>query len=1120
MSNSLPSSPTPSRGLGRSTKNLQPPPPDMQVPTLLVLCGVGWFLTVSWVSFIILGRSCLYYLVPWLAVHGFFYGLMEMHALGRGFQGGDFVAVMVGIGRFLLRRADEARIKDRIAAARAGNWHIPTTPSADNSQTPPPRRRASSSSSLNTPVPDKQRALSSLLNLQRYDLRLPNGSPAPRREARAPRVRRRSSHSPPGLRNRAPQSSGLTQEQPVPRLANGDLGEEESENENAEDGEGRGGRALSAAAENIHDESDDDDDSLSEDGAAPLELQWAVGGTSQLLRRSSSHRMTPEQQMVQDLLQNVSDTPGSCSAAWRLVACRHNVRIWTAPVADSPWLRIRGRMRCEATPAQLLSLLIDDHRIGEYDRMFDRMEPVERVDDHTSIRWVSYRAVWPTRPRDFVIKTTWEEFADGTIVVATKSVDHPSHPPTPTYVRGRMVMCGFVITPCDAIAQTEAAIALSSPSHNNNAPQQAEGGGGSDSEGEDASTVGDRSRAQSSGRSIGAWDEEKDRFLQGSEITMYTHSDLGGGIPSSIVNRLCRKPAYRVLRKIQKMAAADTLVAPSRPIGRTISETLLQGLIDDSKEEMYMSHARGRSELEDEGGDAPSTPNGSLCASKQIRPAYAMAEARRIMGMLSHMASDASLEWVQLGGDSHHGMNLYKCPVAGTRRMRLGASTTIQAAPEELLGILLESAAMLGPDYVVDRQVSIESLRSGVGASAGPMTPPPLDAVVPSSVDVDDTVIYWFSCAHKRQRIRRDFVILRCYHPLPDGGGLIAYTTVDHPAYPPTAAFVRGKIEMCGFVIVPKAVDETDLEDLYAEQCSSEVTFFTCLSFSEFLPALEDLKASQHLVGPLHILQELKRVVNHTLEYAAPRPGETEAWDLDGGGHAVAGIAPDAAGAEAHAEQESLLSRVAHKREAALRDLLTLASDGESMDGPQVDWKLVRDGGDEGVRIWKCDQVGSSWSMIRTRSRLNAEPGDVLSLLLDDSRITEYDDLFDKIWVVERIDDCSMFKRTAYKPVWPTAPRDFSLLSSWGCLEDGSAYLVSRSVEHPDVPEMRGFVRGIVMMCGFLMVPSPQGGCTLTMLVHTELGGNLPVAIVNKISIREPANVVAKLFKLTNRQGQ
>ncbi|CAM9718086.1 unnamed protein product, partial [Phaeothamnion confervicola] len=45
----------------------------------------------------------------------------------------------------------------------------------------------------------------------------------------------------------------------------------------------------------------------------------------------------------------------------------------------------------------------------------------------------------------------------------------------------------------------------------------------------------------------------------------------------------------------------------------------------------------------------------------------------------------------------------------------------------------------------------------------------------------------------------------------------------------------------------------------------SDVTFFTHLSFSEHLPVFEELEACKYYVGPLHILQELKRVVEQTL---------------------------------------------------------------------------------------------------------------------------------------------------------------------------------------------------------------------------------------------------------------
>lgn len=54
--------------------------------------------------------------------------------------------------------------------------------------------------------------------------------------------------------------------------------------------------------------------------------------------------------------------------------------------------------------------------------------------------------------------------------------------------------------------------------------------------------------------------------------------------------------------------------------------------------------------------------------------------------------------------DENSDMALYKSPVVGTKKVRLGASTCVSALSSELVGILLENAAMLGPDYIVDRQ--------------------------------------------------------------------------------------------------------------------------------------------------------------------------------------------------------------------------------------------------------------------------------------------------------------------------------------------------------------------------------------------------------------------------------
>lgn len=52
------------------------------------------------------------------------------------------------------------------------------------------------------------------------------------------------------------------------------------------------------------------------------------------------------------------------------------------------------------------------------------------------------------------------------------------------------------------------------------------------------------------------------------------------------------------------------------------------------------------------------------------------------------------------------------------------------------------------------------------------------------------------------------------------------------------------------------------------------------------------------------------------------------------------------------------------------------------------------------------------------------------------------------------------------------------------------------------------------MLCSFLMVPrAPDSGdsCTITMIVHTDLGGNLPASLINMLSTSSPWRLMLRL---------
>ena len=112
---------------------------------------------------------------------------------------------------------------------------------------------------------------------------------------------------------------------------------------------------------------------------------------------------------------------------------------------------------------------------------------------------------------------------------------------------------------------------------------------------------------------------------------------------------------------------------------------------------------------------------------------------------------------------------------------------------------------------------------------------------------------------------------------------------------------------------------------------------------------------------------------------------------------------------------------------------------------------------------------------------------------------------------------------TEYKPVWPTKARDFVMLTAWqepqtaaGHTAAPERYVVaSKSVPHPRCPPRKAFVRGCVDCGGYVIrtIPQRPDMCHLTMVTQSDLGGDLPVALVNKLSQNAPIKMIKALRK-------
>lgn len=92
---------------------------------------------------------------------------------------------------------------------------------------------------------------------------------------------------------------------------------------------------------------------------------------------------------------------------------------------------------------------------------------------------------------------------------------------------------------------------------------------------------------------------------------------------------------------------------------------------------------------------------------------------------------------------------------------------------------------------------------------------------------------------------------------------------------------------------------------------------------------------------------------------------------------------------------------------------------------------------------------------------------------------------------------------------WPSAARDFVVLSSRARDPDGTFVVAATSTTHPEAPEQRGIVRAHIRTSGFVIHDVTPSGSSkpvtkLTYIVQLDPGGWVPAYLANAVAINQP----------------
>jgi hypothetical protein len=177
------------------------------------------------------------------------------------------------------------------------------------------------------------------------------------------------------------------------------------------------------------------------------------------------------------------------------------------------------------------------------------------------------------------------------------------------------------------------------------------------------------------------------------------------------------------------------------------------------------------------------------------------------------------------------------------------------------------------------------------------------------------------------------------------------------------------------------------------------------------------------------------------------------------------------------------------------------------------------------VTVYGTPVNGSDWNAIKGVTDMKVDMDGILNLIMNDDRTKEYDQMFDKYTFFCDVDDKTRVRLFQMSGIWPTAPREFVVLSTRKNLPDGSCLVCTRSpVNNLEIQaETKGYVRGSLNVSGYHLQPFESfqddkrpkdlqavgpGSCRVTLVSHVDLGGSLPSSIVNRLSTSAPVQLL------------
>lgn len=779
---------------------------------------------------------------------------------------------------------------------------------------------------------------------------------------------------------------------------------------------------------------------------------------------------------------------------WRLTRNDKQGTVWSTHAPGSSSGIVRAVCKLPVPVETVLNILIDDSRLPDYDSAYEGQDFVEKVDSHTFLRRVRYKGQWGVQARDFILLTTWCRLEDGTYLIASRSAPNEVWPTDQNYVRGNVLVSGYHIAPLRGN------------------PEE-------------------------------------------TELTLVAHADLTGTLPRVMVEALLNTTPLELVAKVQELAMMDVshrkLVSPliKAPTLNMESRANLRAEGEDALFQLKTLHSQTESGKRNWNLVAEYV-GVSVYESPQKDSAWDMLRGTCVVQASPNAVRDLLVE-------NYRKVN----PLVATTQVLdrvhedyavvwAGTADLWPAGCHDFLMVTGVKALKAGGFVLAARSTSYRMAPSSPTFKRGRLrlggyvvTPTKSGHSTLTAylhLDSDGYVPGWFNHMFCETAFPAHLCHIRaaCRPDLPpvvtpnfqDAINRVRAKEKKMAAFANTRPTSGNEENAVQFKLVLNQIANTTTtpskkrsgkDDTASDSgrragsasrpksdAPSEVSRRSRADSTTSASGLSSSPAPSRVRKPLFARNTSAPSEQSKTETGSMLMLEGDAMTINE--EADAAAMPPLEGIAA--KYGDLFGQIAQE---AMQLLAAFANVEGHPHDPQVteplQWREAANR--KGVKVASAPFKDSAWSVLRSETVFRCSPEDIMRIVTDDERLKEFDDMFDRYELLDESNPHGRVRRFMFKAVWPTAPRDFIVLTTHKKLENGCYMVATRSVANDVFPEESRFTRGKVLVSGYYLKPVAEG-TEIIMCAHTDLGGTLPSTIINMLSTSAPIQLLNNLRRL------